>query len=232
MAAAQCVSHRLPDERLLGAEVTVEAAVSQPGSLHHLSDRDAVESTLPEQARGGGKDKLSVALDLIATDLRPRRSSPASLASRLERETTATVDLLKADLTASDELARVEARLREDHRIGILVNNAGAAAHGSFADPDLDATERLIRLNVTALTRLAGAVIPRYLQQGGGAIVNLASVLALVPEFPMGAYGATKAYVLALSQNLQSELGSRGIYVQAVQPNFFNTRPAERYLTG
>ncbi|MFI4885069.1 MAG: SDR family NAD(P)-dependent oxidoreductase [Steroidobacterales bacterium] len=155
-----------------------------------------------------------------------------ALASRLERETTATVDLLKADLTASDELARVEARLREDHRIGILVNNAGAAAHGSFADPDLDATERLIRLNVTALTRLAGAVIPRYLQQGGGAIVNLASVLALVAEFPMGAYGATKAYVLALSQNLQSELGSRGIYVQAVQPNFFNTRPAERYLTG
>jgi short-subunit dehydrogenase len=52
-----------------------------------------------------------------------------------------------------------------------------------------------------------------WLRQAGGAIINIASVLAVTPEYPLGAYGATKSYVLALSQNLQSELGSRGIYV-------------------
>ena len=151
-----------------------------------------------------------------------------ALASRLEQETDVTVDILKADLTSASGLALVESRLREDDRIGVLVNNAGAAAHGTFANPDLDATERLIRLNVTALTRLAGAVIPRYLQRGQGAIINIASVLALAPEYPLGVYGATKSYVLAFSQNLQNELGERGVYVQAVLPAATRTEIWER----
>src|SRR5262245_27446709 len=91
-----------------------------------------------------------------------------ALASRLRQKTGVSVDVLKADLTVPADLARVEARLREDERIGVLVNNAGMAAHGTFANPDLNEIETLLRLNVTALTRLAGAVVPRYLRQGGG----------------------------------------------------------------
>ena len=116
-------------------------------------------------------------LVLVARDETRMRA----LASRLEQETHVSIDLLKADLTSPADLARVESRLREDERIGVLVNNAGAAAHGSFAEPDPDALERLIRLNVTAPTRLSAAVIPRYLRQGGGAIINVASVAALAP---------------------------------------------------
>jgi uncharacterized protein len=150
------------------------------------------------------------------------------LASRLEQEAPVTIDILKSDLTAAADLARVESRLREDERIGVLVNNAGEAAPGSFANPDSESLEHLIRLNVTALTRLTSAIIPRYLRQGGGAIINIASVVALAPERPLGAYGATKSYVLALSQNLQSELGPRGIYVQAVLPAATRTEIFER----
>jgi short-subunit dehydrogenase len=153
-------------------------------------------------------------LVLVARD----ESRMHALAERLRREAGVDIDILAADLTSSDGLARVESRLRDDQRLGILVNNAGMAAHGSFANPDLDGIDALLRLNVTALTRLTAAVIPRYLKRGGGAIINIASVLALAPELPLGAYGATKAYVLALSQNLQNELGPRGIYVQAVLP--------------
>src|SRR5450631_3128364 len=78
-----------------------------------------------------------------------------AIAARLRDETGVTVDVLPADLTQSDDLHRVEARLSEDARIGLLVNNAGAAAPGGFADPDLDTQDRLIRLNITAVTRLA-----------------------------------------------------------------------------
>jgi uncharacterized protein len=163
-------------------------------------------------------------LVLVARDETRMRA----LASRLEQETHVRIDILKADLTSPADLARVESRLREDERIGVLINNAGAAVHGSFADPDPDAMEQLIRLNVTALTRLSAAVVPRYLRQGSGAIVNIASVLALAPEFPLGVYGATKSYVLALSQNLQSELGGRGVYVQAVLPAATRTEIWER----
>ena len=151
-----------------------------------------------------------------------------TLARRLKQETSVVVEVLKADLTSPADLARVESFLREDQRIGVLVNNAGMAAHGSFAEPDIDDIERLLSLNVTALTRLAAAVVPRYLRQGGGAIINIASVVALAPELPLGAYGATKAYVLTLSQTLQSELGPRGIYVQAVLPAATRTEIWER----
>ena len=150
------------------------------------------------------------------------------LASRLEQEAPVTIDILRADLTAAADLARVESRLREDERIGVLINNAGEAAPGSFTNPDSESLAHLIRLNVTALTRLTSAIIPRYLRQGGGAIINIASVVALAPERPLGAYGATKSYVLALSQNLQSELGPRGIYVQAVLPGATRTEIFER----
>ncbi|HWK43438.1 MAG TPA: SDR family oxidoreductase [Stellaceae bacterium] len=158
-------------------------------------------------------------LVLVARD----RDRMEALAKRLRAETGVAIDVLPADLTEAGDVARVEARLRADDRIGLLINNAGAAAPGGFADPDLDALDSLIRLNVTAVTRLAGAVVPRFLApgfvaQGGGAIVNIASVLALAPELMPGIYAATKSFVLTFSQSLQAELGPRGLYVQAVLP--------------
>lgn len=62
------------------------------------------------------------------------------------------------------------------------------------------------------MTRLAGAVVPRFLERGAGAIVNIASV-GLAPEFPLGIYGATKSYVLAFSQNMQIDAVDRCIRV-------------------
>ena len=141
-----------------------------------------------------------------------------TLAAKLRAETGVAIDVLQADLTAAQDLARVEARLRDDADITLLVNNAGAAAPGGLAQPDLDVLENLIQLNVIAVTRLAGAVVPRFLAQGSGAIVNLSSVLGLAPEISFGIYGATKAFVLMLSQSLQNEIGPRGVYVQAVLP--------------
>ncbi len=151
-----------------------------------------------------------------------------ALATRLRAETGVAIEVLPADLTDPAALARVEARLREDSRIGLLVNNAGAALPGGLAEQDTDKLEWLIRLNVLAPARLAGAIVPRLLARGDGAIINVASVLALAPEVSLGAYAATKAFVLTLSQSLQAELGSRGLYVQAVLPAATRTEIWER----
>lgn len=150
------------------------------------------------------------------------------VAARLRKETGVAVDIIVADLTKAADLAKVEARLRNDKDIGILLNNAGAAAHGGFETSTADAQENLITLNITALTRLSAAVIPRYLAQGQGAIVNIASAVALAPELQLGMYGATKAYVLHYSQALHVELGPRGVYVQAVLPAATRTEIWER----
>lgn len=140
------------------------------------------------------------------------------LAARLRSETGVIIDMLRADLTNAEDLARVETKLREDARIGILVNNAGTTLPGSFLEQGADGAGKLVDLNVTAVARLAAAVAPRFVGEGAGAIVNIASVVGLAPEFGMTTYGATKAFVLFLSQGLQLELGGKGVYVQAVLP--------------
>jgi short-subunit dehydrogenase len=168
-----------------------------------------IGATYADRLARRGHDLVLVARDKERLD---------GLAARLRAEIGVAVDVLPADLTRIEDSRRVESRLREDARIGLLVNNAGAAAPGGFADSDVDFQDQLIRLNVTAVTRLANAVVPRFLAEGGGSIVNIASVLALAPELMPGIYPATKAFVVTLSQSLQFEFGSRGVYVQAVLP--------------
>jgi len=151
-----------------------------------------------------------------------------ALAASLRQQTGVEIEIIVADLTKPADLAKVEARLRDQRDVGILINNAGAAAPGGFETSDVEAQDNLIKLNITALTRLGAAVIPRFLAQGQGAIVNIASVVAIAPELPLGMYGATKAYVLSYSQALQVELGARGLYVQAVLPAATRTEIWER----
>lgn len=153
-------------------------------------------------------------LVLVARD----KTKLDSLAERLRHERGISVDVLPADLTQAEDLTAVEARLRDDARIGILINNAGVGQSGNFIGQQPDAIEQLIALNITALTRLARAAAARFVEAGEGAIVNIGSVVGLAPEFGMSVYGATKAFVLFLSQGMDHELSSKGIYVQAVLP--------------
>ncbi|MEB2187831.1 SDR family oxidoreductase [Xanthomonas campestris pv. campestris] len=163
-------------------------------------------------------------LVLVARD----KTRLQALAERLQQAHGVNVDVLPADLTERADLAAVEARLRTDTSIGILINNAGIAQSGGFVDQDVDTIERLITLNITALTRLAHAIAPRLAQAGEGAIVNIGSVVGLAPEFSMSVYGASKAFVLFLSQGLHVELGAKGVYVQAVLPATTRTEIWER----
>jgi short-subunit dehydrogenase len=156
-----------------------------------------------------------------------------ALAAKLRAEAGVAVDVLTADLTVAAQRDAVEARLRDDAKITLLVNNAGAALPPGFLSAEADKLQWLIDLNITAPTRLARAVAPRLLQRAkdgtpGGAIVNISSVLAVAPEFMPGIYPATKSYVLTLSQALQSELGPQGVYVQAVLPAATRTEIWER----
>ena len=156
-----------------------------------------------------GHDLVLVARDQARLD---------TLAAGLRAEHNVNVEVLQADLTRLSDLQTVEARLRDDARIGILVNNAGAAQSGTFIEQSTDSVAQLVALNTTALVRLASAIAPRLAKAGDGAIINIGSVVGLAPEFGMSVYGATKAFVLFLSQGLSLELSPQGVYVQAVLP--------------
>jgi|SRR5579863_5823307 short-subunit dehydrogenase len=163
-------------------------------------------------------------LILVARD----QARLGAVATQLRAQTARQVETIPADLTQSDQLARIEARLRDDPAIRLLVNNAGAVQHGGFASADVAELDALVRLNVLALTRLTQAVLPRFLGHEDTAIINIASLVAIAPEVPFGIYAATKAYVLSLSQSLQVELAGRGPYVQAVLPGATRTEIWQR----
>ncbi|MCD7042562.1 MULTISPECIES: SDR family NAD(P)-dependent oxidoreductase [Pseudomonas] len=153
-------------------------------------------------------------LVLVARDL----SRLEALAATLRDQHSVAVDVLQADLTQLSDLQTVEARLRDDAHIGILINNAGATQSGTFIEQSTESTAQVVALNTTALVRLASAIAPRLAKAGEGAIVNIGSVVGLAPEFGMTVYGATKAFVLFLSQGMSLELTPKGVYVQAVLP--------------
>ena len=141
-----------------------------------------------------------------------------ALAERLTAETGRRVEPFKADLGRKDDLARLEARLREDATITMLVNNAGVGAVAPLQKADVDEMEAMIFLNITALTRLTYAVAPAFVARGSGTIVNISSVVGIAVEVMNGVYSASKSYVLSFGHSLQKDLADKGVRVQTVLP--------------
>ena len=141
-----------------------------------------------------------------------------TLSVRLASETGRSITPLPADLNHKTDLAKVESVLRDDRTITMLVNNAGIASVAPLLDADVEKMDEMIALNITALTRLIYAAAPAFVARGAGTIINIASVVGISPETLNGVYGASKAYVLALSYSLQHELAAKGVRIQAVLP--------------
>jgi len=146
-----------------------------------------------------------------------------AVAKAVKQRADVKVDTLVANLAEKEDLARVEARISNDPAITVLVNNAGAASFGPFAKLSSEALDETIAVNIFALTRLTRAVLPGLLARGGGAIVNVASVLAFHPWPEFGVYNASKAYVVSFSQALQGEVAGTGVVVQVVVPPAVDT---------
>jgi uncharacterized protein len=151
-----------------------------------------------------------------------------TIASRLRAETGRSVEVLPADLTSQAELAKIEDRLGSDRAITVLVNNAGASLNGGLLDNEPAVLAKLIALNITAPTLLAAAAGKAFGQRKAGAIINIASVLALAPELFDGVYSGSKAYLLNLTQRLAVDLKDKGVRAQAVLPGATRTEIWER----
>lgn len=142
-----------------------------------------------------------------------------SLADELRRAHGVEVRAWPADLserTSADRLADVLDA--EGVEVDVLVNNAGFGLFGRHAETALDDEQRMIDVNVTALTRLAKRLLPGMVARGRGRILNVASTAAFQPGPYMAVYYATKAYVLSYSEALAEELDGTGVTVTALCP--------------
>jgi short-subunit dehydrogenase len=163
-------------------------------------------------------------LVLVARD----QAKLEAVAARLRAETGRKVDVLVADLAIPAKLALVQARIDDDPSLTVLVNNAGISLNGSLLENGPAALERLIAVNITAPTLLASAAGKVFVGRGNGTIINIASVLALVPEVFDGVYSGSKAFILNLSIALAAKVRDAGVHVQAVLPGATRTEIWEK----
>jgi short-subunit dehydrogenase len=154
-----------------------------------------------------------------------RAKQLGDLADQIRAADGVQVEVLGADLTAPEELQRVEQRLADpDQPIDLLVNNAGVfGSIGYLADQAADAEAHKIELNTVAMVRLARAVLPGMLERRRGGIVNVSSVAAFVPTPRAATYSATKAFITSFSESLHGETRGRGVAVTALCPGPMQT---------
>ena len=157
-----------------------------------------------------------------------------ALAKILKAKYNAAVEVLPADLADSIQLHSVEQRLIHDAPLDMLVNNAGFGGYMPFTNIDPNKADELIRLQVSAVTRLTRAALPAMISRGSGAIVSVSSRLAYsgslnAPSMPKRAvYAGTKAFINAFTQILSNELTGTGVKVQALCPGVIKTEFHER----
>jgi uncharacterized protein len=129
-----------------------------------------------------------------------------------------------ADLTEADAPERIRAHVEAEHgRLDLLVNNAGAAWRGGFAEGGYANVRRHMELNFDAVVRLTEALLPLLRRSAPSAIVNVASTAGRVSRARTGAYSASKFALVGWTDALYAEELPHGVHVGMVLPGFVAT---------
>lgn len=149
------------------------------------------------------------------TLLARREDKLVELADEIGRKHNVQVEVVTCDL--SDATARD--RLNElPLKVDILINNAGFGSAGNFQSLDLENEVQMVRTNVEAVVDLCGRFVPGMVRRGEGAVLNVASVAGFQPLPRQATYSASKAFVLAFTEALSSDLKGTGVTATALCP--------------
>jgi short-subunit dehydrogenase len=129
------------------------------------------------------------------------------------------VEVLSADLGSDEGLERVAQRLT-DVPVELLVNNAGIASGGAFAESDPAYEDQMIRVNVLALMRLCRAAVGPMVAAGHGGVINVSSIAGEQPLRGYATYGASKSYVTSFTEALAAEVKGSGVHVTLLKPGY------------
>ncbi|MCX6428023.1 MAG: SDR family NAD(P)-dependent oxidoreductase [Actinobacteria bacterium] len=161
-------------------------------------------------------------LILVARDEERLTQSAAILTSKFG----ITCEVLRADLTVSADLRKVEARLLDqENPVDVLINNAGFGIKSSFTTSNIKDEQQLLDVLVTAPMRLMHAVLPVMKSRNSGIVINVSSVAGWIAG---GTYSAAKSYLTVLSESIHTELSNTEVTVMALCPGFTRTEFHER----
>ena len=134
------------------------------------------------------------------------------------------VECRRVDLSNAEQVEALCAELNDDgYDLDFLINNAGFGDVGPFESSDWRKIERMLEVNVVALTSLCHRLIPLLRRHRPGAILNVSSIASLLPLPNLAVYAATKAYVSSFSEGLRAELRGTGISVTHLCPGPVDT---------
>lgn len=157
-------------------------------------------------------------LVLVARDQQRLDAKADELRTRFGIE----VETLEADLATEEGLAAVVARVNDTERpIDMLINNAGFGSKGSFLDNPASVHEEMLHVNGRAVLTLTHAALSQFVPRDSGGVLNVSSVAGYTPGYRSSAtYGATKAFVTAITEGLAPSLEGTGVKISALCPGF------------
>ena len=172
---------------------------------------------------------LSIVRRLICEGYRAvaiARQTNDQLASAMEhaQQTRGALHFIPFDLESIDKIPDLVKRLH--HEFGPiygLVNNAAMGSDGALAMMRNSQIERLIRINTLSPIILTKYVVRHMMSNGGGRVVNVASILGFTGYSGLSVYGATKASMIGFTRSLAREVGRLGVNVNAIAPGFMET---------
>jgi hypothetical protein len=148
-----------------------------------------------------------------------RKQRLNELAQELSGEYGVRAETIASDLSKPASRSRIPGRITElGLDVDVLVNNAGFATGGPFADADPGRELEQVHVLVEAVVALTSAFLPGMVERGSGAILNVASTAAMQPLPYAAGYSAAKAYVLTFSEAIHQEVSGKGVTVTALAP--------------
>lgn len=164
--------------------------------------------------------------DLVLTGR--REDKLRNLAASLEKKYSIKYRLYLGELTDESIISHIETDLRQDHNVGVLINNAGFAYYGTFHERELTMHRKMLTVHCDIMVRLTHAALPSMLAAKNGVIINVASVAGFFPYPGHTMYSATKTFMINFSESLAVRYQKDGLKIMALCPGMtmtdFHTR--------
>ena len=168
--------------------------------------------------------KLTQAGYRVIAIARKESSQLRSTMEAAERDRPGSIQFVPFDLAEIENIPKLVRRLRKEFGpIYGLVNNAGVSFDGLLALMNDSHIEQLVRMNTLSPIMLSKYVVRSMMADGGGRIVNIASIIGFTGYKGLAVYGATKASLLGFTRSLAREVGRMGVNVNSVAPGFVDT---------
>jgi NAD(P)-dependent dehydrogenase (short-subunit alcohol dehydrogenase family) len=162
---------------------------------------------------------------VVGRDDEHNREAAAAISEETQRRTT----VATGDVTKADDVARIAQEAVQAHgRVDVLVNNAGICFHRPALEVPDEEYDEVFDVNVAGLWRITKALAPHMIEAGGGSIINVGSISAIIvnrPQWQM-AYNASKAAVHQMTRSLAAEWAPYNIRVNALAPGYVKTEMA------